>query len=150
MKNDLLQQLDLAHERMVSAVKHLPEQEKITKDWTKKELLAHIAGWYEEGVNALPKILRGEKPESFRFSINGFNKRSVKKRKSKSFAEILEETISLNKQFVKQIRNLEEKQITEFYGTRLGKKPINLLWMINEAISHDTNHAKEIEKNISI
>lgn len=131
---------------MIASIKHLSEQKKITKDWTKKELLAHIAGWYEEGVDALPKILRGEKPESFRFSINGFNRRSVEKRRNKSVAEILEETISLHKQFVKQIRNLEEKQITEFYGTHLGKKPINLLWMINEAISHDTNHAIQLEK----
>ena len=43
------------------------------------------------------------------------------------------------------VKKLNEDQITSFYGTKLGKKQINLLWMINEAISHDNAHANELE-----
>ncbi len=44
------------------------------------------------------------------------------------------------------IEELDEKQITNFYGTLLRGKPINVLWIINETISHDNEHAREIEE----
>lgn len=148
MKNQCIRDLKESHQRLLNALEKVPDEGKICGDWTKKELMAHIAGWYEEGVKGTPQILRGEKPVSFRMSINGYNKRSVEKRKNKTQTEILSEMKILHQQFIKLIKKLDEKQITGYYGTILRGKPINVLWIINEAVSHDNEHAKELENLI--
>jgi len=145
MIDKLIQNLIAANSRLLKSVALMPDKEVVDK-WSKKEILAHIAGWYEEGVDATPKILKGEKPNSFRYSINGYNKKSVEKRKDKAISIILKEMQLLHKKWIEQIKKLDDKQVTDFHGTMLGKKQINLLWMINEAISHDNAHAKELEK----
>lgn len=145
MRDKLIQDLVKANSHLLKAIDLMPDKELVDK-WSKKEVLAHIAGWYEEGVGATPKILRGEKPNSFRLSVDGYNKRSVEKRKNKSIKNILEEMEDLHKKWIELVKKLNEDQITSFYGTKLGNKQINLLWMINEAISHDNAHAEELEK----
>ena len=145
MIDKLIQNLIAANSRLLKSVALMPDKEVVDK-WSKKEILAHIAGWYEEGVDATPKILKGEKPNSFRYSINGYNKKSIEKRKDKAISIILKEMQLLHKKWIEQIKKLDDKQVTDFHGTMLGKKQINLLWMINEAISHDNAHAKELEK----
>ena len=145
IKDKLIGDLIDANSRLLRAIEKMPDNQKVDK-WSKREILAHIAGWYEEGVNGIPKILIGEKPASFRLSVNGYNKRSVEKRKDKSITQILSEMAKLHKQFIEQIRNLGDNQITEYCGTKLGKEEINVLWMINECISHDNNHAQELEQ----
>lgn len=147
MKDSLLKDLKDNHVRLMKAIKNMPEDLKIDK-WSKKEIAAHITGWYEEGIDALPKILSGEKPNSFRYSINGFNKRNLEKRKDGNLEKIYKEAELLHTTLVNLIKKLEEKQITSFNGTVPGKKPINPLWIINETISHDSSHAKEIEELI--
>lgn len=150
MKSKLINDLVAANKRLLGALTSVPEDSKITGEWSKKQLLSHIAGWYEEGVDSLPKILKGVKPNSFRKSIDGYNRASVVKRKDKTVEQILKEMEELHTKFVKQISGLSEEQINNYYGTMLGKKQINLLWMINEAISHDNAHAEELEKKYEI
>lgn len=146
MKDELIKQLIDAKNRIRKCLNLLPDNRKFLGEWSKKEILSHIVGWYEEGVLATPKILKGEKPDSFTMSIDEYNKRSVEKRKNKTIQQIQEEEDNLHTEWVKQLKNLDEKQITGFYGTKLGKKEINLVWIINEAISHDNSHAEDIEK----
>ena len=146
MKDDLIQQMLRANKRLLAAIKAVGEDQAVNKEWSKKELLAHIAGWYEEGVDSTPKIISGEKPKSFSLSISGYNKRSVEKRKDMTVQQIENEINTLRDQFIELIRPLEEEQISNYHGTTLGKKEINLLWMINQCISHDNAHAKELEK----
>lgn len=153
MKNKWIQQLEEAHQRLLRAFDLAPDNGKISGEWTKKEIMAHIAGWYEEfdrEAGAVSKILKGEKPISFRYSVDGYNKRSVKKRKNTSNSEILQEIKGCHKEFIKIIRELDENQITDCFGTILRGKPINVLWIINETISHDNEHAEELEKKFGL
>lgn len=145
MKDKIIKDLIEANRRLLKVIAKMPDEEKVDQ-WTKREILAHIAGWYEEGLEEIPKILKGETPISFRFSIDGYNKRSVEKRKNKNVPQILSEMTELHNQLIKQIRNLNDKQIVGYYGTKLGKKPRNIIWMINECISHDNDHALELEQ----
>lgn len=147
MKNEYIKQLETAHQRLLKVLDLIPDNRKIIDQWSKKEIMAHIAGWYEEGVEGTPQILNGEKPTSFSVSVNGYNKRSVERRKNMTIDQLSNEMVKLHNQWVKLIKALGENQITDFYGTKLGKKDINLLWMINEAISHDNTHAEELEKS---
>lgn len=146
MKNDFSKNLLAAHHRVIKILNQIPEDQKITKDWTKCEIIAHLAGWYEEDIDAIPKILRGEKPISFRVSVNKFNEKSLKNRRNKNLSELELEMKNLHMQLIEQIESLNEKQVDEYFGTYLGKKPINVLWAINETIHHDNEHAKELEK----
>ncbi len=149
MKGKYIKQLKVAHQRLLKAFDLTPDDGKIVDRWSKKEIMAHIAGWYEEGVEGVLKILNGEKPTSFKMSVNSYNKRSIEKRKNMTIEQLRDEMIKLHDQWLKQIKALDENQITDFYGTKLGKKDINLLWMIKEAISHDNAHAQELEKKFS-
>ncbi len=145
MKDKIIKDLLEAKEHLLASINLMPDGTAVDK-WSKKEILAHIAGWYEEGVDGTSKILKGEKPNSFRYSVDGYNKRSVEKRKDKNIVEILQEMEDLHRQFVDQVKNLSEEQITGYFGTKLGGEPINVLWMINECISHDHAHAEELEQ----
>lgn len=146
MKDKLIEQLEKAYQRLIQALDRIPDNQKIYDNWTKKELIAHIIGWYEEGVVGTPKILKGEKPDSFRITINNYNKRSVEKRRKMTLSKVKKEMADLHKKWLEQIKSLDEDQIIGFYGTLLGKKPINVEWMINEGISHDNAHSEELEK----
>lgn len=145
MKSKIIKDLIEANKRLLKVLEKMPDSDKIDH-WSKKEILAHIAGWYEEGLEEIPKILKGGTPISFKLSINDYNKRSVEKRKNKNVLQILSEMAELHNQLIKQIRNLNDKQIVGYYGTKLGKKPRNIIWMINECISHDNDHALELEQ----
>lgn len=147
MKNRLIKGLKNANNRLLVAIELMPDNSKIDK-WSRKEILAHIAGWYEEGVDGIPKILKGEKPASFSFSVNGYNKHSVEGRKNKSIPQIISEIKILHDQFLAQVQGLSESEMIGRYGTKLGEKEINVLWIINECISHDNSHAQELEKKI--
>lgn len=149
MKDDLIEELRLSHRRLLKALSLAPDTGKILGNWTKKEVMAHIAGWYEEfdrEIGGVAKILQGEKPVSFRFSIDGYNKRSVEERKNMSESQILKETKDSHKKFLEVLEKMDEQQIIGYYGTLLQGKPINVLWIINESIEHDNNHAKELEE----
>ena len=141
MKSELINDLIKANQRLLKAIEKMPEDKKIG-DWGKKEIVAHVAGWYEEGVDGIPKILVGQEPNSFRLSVDNYNKNSVEKRENKTITKILEELNNLHKEFIEQIKNLSEEQIKNFYGTKLGNENINVLWMIDQCISHDNNHKR--------
>lgn len=152
MKSERIKKLKEAHQRLLNALELTPNEGIISGKWTKIEIMAHIAGWYEEfdrEVGAVSKVLKGERPISFRYSIDGYNRRSVKKRKKMGKAEILQEIKRSHQQFIKLIKELNEKQLTDYYGTILRGKPINTLWIINETIGHDNEHAEELEKKFS-
>lgn len=151
MKDRWIKQIEDSHQRLLRAFDIAPDKEKILGTWTKKEIMAHIAGWYEEfdrEAGAVTKILKGKKPISFKYSVDGYNKRSVAKRKNMTQSEILQEIKKRHKEFIKIIRELDEKQIIDCYGTNLRGKPINILWIINETIHHDNEHAEELEKKL--
>lgn len=144
MKKNILEKLEQARKHLLEAIKLYPDHPK--DEWSRKELLSHLAGWDEDGVNGIPKILKGEKPISFKYSVNSYNIRSVEKRQDKGEPEIREELDKLHRQFIKIVNSLDEGQIAGYFGTFLRKRPINILWLINEKISHDNNHAREIEE----
>ena len=146
MKNDHIKQLIDAHKRVVKVLEQIPSDKKINENWTKREVITHLAGWYKEAIDAIPKILKGEKPISFKMSVDKFNERSLENRKDKNLAEVTEEMIYLHKKLIEQIESLSENQIIECYGTYLRKEPINVLWIINETIHHNNEHAEELEK----
>lgn len=52
----------------------------------------------------------------------------------------------LHSQFIKSIKELDEKLLTGYFGTYIRGIPVNVVWIINETISHDNGHAKEIEE----
>ncbi len=145
MKDEYIKKLKDAHQKLLKALNLAPNEGYLFDKWSKKEIMAHIAGWYEEGVLGTSQILKGEKPTSFRMSIEGYNKRSVEKRKNMTVSEIQSEMINLHKQWLLILENLDENRLTHFYGTKLAKKDINLIWIIKEAISHDLEHAEALE-----
>lgn len=106
MKDEYISQLEAAHQKLLKAFDLTPDEGKVIEKWSKKEIMAHIAGWYEEGVKGTPQILNGKKPTSFGMSVNGYNKRSVEKRKGMTIEQLRSEIVELHDQWIKQIKAL--------------------------------------------
>ncbi len=146
MKDDLIRQLKESRREFLSVLLQFPDEGTIVGKWGKKEIIAHIAGWEEEGSVCIPQILKGEKPKSFLMSIKRYNDESVTKRKGKAVNELLVELKKFRESFISQIKKLSDEQLKGYYGTFLHKKPINVLWIIHEAVSHDKTHTKQLQK----
>lgn len=70
MKQDMIIKLVLTRKKLLSIVNKLPDERILVDKWTKKEILAHIAGWEEEGID----LIHGnelEKLFSSRFQTGG-------------------------------------------------------------------------------
>lgn len=146
MRDDLIRQLKESRREFLKVLSQFPNDGKIVDKWGKKEIIAHIAGWEEEGSVCIPQILKGEKPKSFLMSIKRYNDESVTKRKGKTVKQLLDDLERLRTSFISQIKELSEKQLKGYYGTFLHKNPINVLWIIHEAISHDKTHTKQLRR----
>lgn len=146
MNEELVKKLIEARGFLLRVMNKLPDEGVLVDKWGKKEILAHIAGWGEEGITAIPQILHGEKPRSLKISMNRFNEENVNKRKKMTVRELLNEMSKHEDELIKVIQQLTKVQISGYFGTKLGKKDINVLWIINETIEHDNNHAKELEE----
>lgn len=100
MKDKWLKQIEDAHKRLLKAFDLAPDDVKILGTWTKKEIMAHIAGWYEEfdrEAGAVTKILK---------------KRSVAKRKNMTQSKILQEIKDRDKVFILKTGRVEIYEIT--------------------------------------
>lgn len=66
MKEELIDELDRAHQEFRSAVEDLDEHTFETKwqdgRWGVREVTAHLTGWHGKLASALERMARGEKP----------------------------------------------------------------------------------------
>ena len=132
--------------QLISIIESLNKETQINSEWYLRKFLAHLAGWDQEGVDSMQFILKGRKPASFRKTINGFNKSSIRLRRKLTDQQILKQMKSLHREFIKRLKSLDDNQFVGFFGTTLHKQPINILWLIQEAINHDQLHLRELKK----
>lgn len=64
-KDDAIAELESAHDRFRSRIAALPDEkygQTWLGTWNLSQLLAHMAGWYEEMAGAFARVARGERP----------------------------------------------------------------------------------------
>lgn len=64
-KDDAIAELQAAHDHFRSCIANLPDEkynETWLGSWNLSQLLAHMAGWYDEIAGGFARVARGERP----------------------------------------------------------------------------------------
>ena len=64
-KPELIRTIREAHQRVVGAIEHVPDErllEPAMDDWTGKDLLAHMAWWHDHSVLVIEGLRAGRQP----------------------------------------------------------------------------------------
>lgn len=146
LKDKVILELTAAKKHLLRAAELMPSSGRIG-DWSKREILAHVAGWSAAAIPDTRAILEGKEPSSFGLSPDEFNAHSVESRRNQSAETTVREINRLHRRWIKVISSLSESQITGYFGTKFDQEPLNVLWLIEQSIAHDQAHAEEIESN---
>jgi len=64
-KPELIRTMRDAHQRLAEAIEHVPDEgllEPAMDDWTRKDLLAHMAWWHDHSVLVIGRLRAGRQP----------------------------------------------------------------------------------------
>lgn len=142
------------HQKLKEAIEglssHQMTQVSCVRDWTLKDVLAHISAWNWEEIKAVDIVLTNKKPWYVGLKEDEFNQREIDKRKSWSLDKTLKEW---RDSFLALIKKLEKVTAKEWNfktdcvwpnGTPL---TMNSLFDYEyEREGHEGGHAKQIKK----
>jgi uncharacterized protein len=107
-----------------------------SKNWSPKDILAHIAGWEVEVVKQFKEFLVNPDADD-NYDIDSFNEKSVSSRKSKTWDEIMKEL------------ELSQKELSAFIST-LSQKNVDAEDRFSEwvevLINHYKHHMSQLQK----
>ncbi|MGB5850199.1 MAG: DinB family protein [Ignavibacteriaceae bacterium] len=113
-------------------------QEQIVpgKNWSSKDILAHIVGWENEVIKQFKEFLVNPDADD-RYDIDSFNEGSVLSRRNKTWNEIMEEL------------KLAREELSEFVST-LSQKDLDAEDRFSEwlgvLIDHYKHHMSQLQK----
>jgi hypothetical protein len=64
-KPELIRTIQKAHQRLARAIENIPDGrllEPVMDDWTRKDLLAHMAWWHDHSVRVIESLRAGRQP----------------------------------------------------------------------------------------
>ena len=88
----------------------IQEQKIPDRNWSSKDILAHIVGWENEVIKQFKEFLVNPDVDD-NYDIDSFNENSVSSRKSKTWDEIIEELELSQKELSALISTLSQKDI---------------------------------------
>ena len=110
----LCEELSSVEEEFFRTVKNIErgfQEQKIPgKNWSPKDILAHIVGWEIEVVKQFKDFLVNPDVDD-NYDIDSFNENSVSSRKSKTWDEIIEELELSQKELSVLISTLSQKNV---------------------------------------
>jgi hypothetical protein len=152
-KEDLKKMLRSAREELLQSISGLDIfflTEKKIKNWTVKDVLAHVASWQREERLIVEKALREKEPEFFYFLNDAedfykWNEKEIEKRRACSLEEILEELSREQELFLQTIDRLSDEDLRkEFQPPWPGRTTIKECILIE--VEHEREHAKKIRE----
>lgn len=145
MKEKILFNLKNARKDLLTIVRDVPFDLKVTEKWSVKDVLSHIVGWDFHTVRAIEECLRGERPFYFDLNWDTLNEEEVEKRRTLSKEEILNEMEQSHRALLNLVLSLPEQRLTEYHGHRWKRYKITPESMLKAAIDHDIFHTRKIE-----
>ncbi len=145
MKQEILDNLKSARMGLLTVVRGVPADLKVTEKWSVKDVLSHIIGWDFHTTRAVEECLQGEKPFYFDLDWDVLNEEEVQKRRKLSMEEVLNELEQSHRTLLDSVSGLPENRLTEYHGYRWKRYKITPESILKAAIDHDLFHAKKIE-----
>lgn len=139
-----IQKFELAYTQFISLAEKYPEtlqtQAGVCGDWSAREVLAHINGWFVEAQRRYPRYAKGT--GHMDYNIDTFNKISVWLRKDKDFEQILAELRQLSSKMATMAHEIPSQYLER--DTRYGE------WLVGfteEAEEHSKQLQEFLETN---
>ena len=91
-KEQLIEQIDQGRQEMEAALAAFDRERYIYPEWTVKELVAHLVGWYDAVIASLHAHAQGDAPATpASRGINHYNAQTVEERSTLPYEHILKE-----------------------------------------------------------
>ncbi len=151
-KATLIRRIREERERLWKALEGLsPEEmsrEPVFREWTVKDILAHIAMWQGRLITALFQLEQGRRPKDLHLSpaqVDALNERFYREQKDRPLERVLADFHGTYQQLLKRLERLSEEDLT-----RPGRFPgvPGPLWALIAAgtFEHDAEHRADIER----
>lgn len=149
-KQDVLDQLDQARERLLTALEGLPPDAMLRPGviglWSVKDILAHLCAWESELITALSKLDK-QMPEIMKIEdINEWNGEQYHLNAPRPLDVVLEDLQGVHKHLLQAVQALDEKTLTDARKFRwMEGEPLAYLVAAN-AYWHEQEHAEQIQE----
>jgi hypothetical protein len=117
-KQQLLRRLDKAWDAFKDSYAGLSESDVlesgVTKDWSVRDIIAHVTTWEEEALRHLPAILDGRRPPRYSATYGGidaFNALMTTKKAGLSLAEIHHQQEDIHRQVIETVVRTPDEQL---------------------------------------
>ncbi|MGE0405976.1 MAG: ClbS/DfsB family four-helix bundle protein [Candidatus Korobacteraceae bacterium] len=144
-RQQLLNRLDKVWQDFRQSYAGLSEAELtqpgVTKNWSVKDILAHVSTWEEEALKSLPVVLEGRRPPTYRATYGGidaFNAKKTEEHCALSLAAVQAKLEQTHRRLVEYIESVPEEQFVR--ETRFRRR------LRLDTYSHYPIHAKAIRK----
>lgn len=144
---NLIQQLDESRTRIQTVLERIPSGQEIYPGWTKREFIAHVAGWDDGTILAITEFIENRTPKESpaRKGIDFYNAHSVETRVELDLDHIQREWV-FNRQTLKDLLaavpgekfNVRFQFPWQEYG--------DIQSLVRIMIHHEHEHAEELEK----
>jgi hypothetical protein len=142
----LLQQLDLARERMRAVLKDMDHQMEIYPGWTINHVIAHIIGWDEASTLSIRAHIQGDEAGApAARGIDPYNEVSVATRTMLGYGQMVKEWEHARKQFKVAIMDIPPEKVHDPMLYPWGDTG-TAVTLVKIFIHHENEHAREIQK----
>jgi len=144
-KQQLLRRLDTSWLAFKDSYAALSESDVlepgVTKDWSVRDIIAHVTTWEEEALKHLPIILDGRRPPLYSVAYGGidaFNALMTKQKAGLSLAEVYRQQEEIHRQVVGAIVRAPDVQLV---GETRYRRRLRL-----DTYSHYPRHTEAIRR----
>ncbi len=153
-RDDILRAIERDRTDLLAALEGLPDDtltsEKITDQWTGKDLLGHMAMWKKVAVQFLDDYAKDGVPKSLGFdsdaAVDAYNLREADKRRTWTLAQVRAELDAAHNALVAGVRRLSDEDLNApLPAPWHGGTNLEHLIAIN-SYTHDPDHIAQIKK----
>lgn len=112
----VLERLDKAWRDFQESYAGLTDEELlrpgVTRQWSVRDLIAHVTWWEEEALRHLPLVRKGRRPPRYSVTYGGidaFNALKTEERRELSLAEVLRRQRDVHERLVAYVRDAPEE-----------------------------------------
>jgi uncharacterized protein DUF1706 len=117
-RRQLLRRLDRAWIAFKDSYAGLSESDVlepgVTKDWSVRDIIAHVTTWEEEALKHLPTVLEGRRPPRYSVTYGGidaFNALMTTKKASLSLTEVYRQQEEVHRQVIDTVVGTPDAQL---------------------------------------
>jgi hypothetical protein len=151
-KRELLNELESSRETFLELIDDLSDEDfeepSVNREWSLKDVLAHLTRWEAELVKLLWQASQGQVPSSAHFSrvsVDTLNGKWYAEMRARGLDLILEDFHTVRTQTTRRLEDFSDQELSDPNRYRwLGKKPL-WAWIAADSFEHESEHAQQVK-----